>query len=51
MNEKYDDGAIIFQANCEIEMKDTPVSLAEKIHKLEYEHFPAVIEKWVLDKL
>ncbi len=51
VNEKYDDGAIIFQANCEIEMKDTPVSLAEKIHKLEYEHFPAVIEKWVLDKL
>ncbi|MEN8118760.1 MAG: phosphoribosylglycinamide formyltransferase [Bacteroidota bacterium] len=48
VNEKYDDGAIIFQAKCNIEMNDSPESLAQKIHKLEYEHFPKVIEKWIL---
>jgi len=44
VNEKYDDGATIFQAKCLIEKGDTPDSLAAKIHKLEYEHFPQVIE-------
>ncbi len=50
VNEKYDDGAIIFQAKCNINKNDTPETLAEKIHKLEYEHFPKVIEKWVLER-
>ncbi len=49
VNEKYDDGAIIFQAKCKITSKDTAASLAKKIHKLEYEHFPKVIESWILD--
>ena len=51
VNEKYDDGAILFQAKCDIVKEDTPESLANKIHKLEYEHFPTIIEKWILDKL
>ncbi|RLD68658.1 MAG: phosphoribosylglycinamide formyltransferase [Bacteroidetes bacterium] len=50
VNEKYDDGAIIFQAKCKIGIGDTPESLAQKIHKLEYEHFPKVIEKWIFNK-
>ena len=45
VNEKYDDGAIIFQASCEIEKNETPETLASKIHKLEHEHFPRVIKK------
>lgn len=48
VNEKYDDGQIIFQAKTAIEKKDTPDSLAQKIHQLEYEHFPRVIEKLLL---
>jgi phosphoribosylglycinamide formyltransferase 1 len=44
VNEKYDDGAIIFQAKCEIESFDTPESIAQKIHTLEHKHFPEVIE-------
>lgn len=44
VNEKYDDGQIIFQKEVEIEAGETPDSLAEKIHKLEYRHFPEVIE-------
>ena len=43
VNNKYDDGKIIFQAKCEISQQDTFETLAEKIHALEYEHFPHVI--------
>ena len=48
VDEHYDCGATIFQARCTIVPDDTPDTLAQKIHKLEYEHFPAVIEKVVL---
>jgi phosphoribosylglycinamide formyltransferase 1 len=51
VNEKYDDGDIIFQAKCEIEPSDTPESLAQKIHQLEYEHFPKVIEKLIFPEV
>ena len=44
INEKYDKGEIIFQTKCKVENSDTPESLAKKIHKLEYEYFPKVIE-------
>src|SRR5690606_19119405 len=43
VNEKYDEGEIIFQAKCTLEEKETPDSLAAKVHELEYEHFPRVI--------
>lgn len=45
VNDKYDDGNIIFQAKCEVVINETPESLAQKIHKLEFEHFPKEIEK------
>ncbi len=45
VNEKYDDGQIIFQAEVSVEISDTPDSLAAKIHELEYTHFPEVIEE------
>lgn len=48
VNEKYDDGDIIFQAKCNISKNDTAELLAQKIHELEYEYFPKVIEKWIL---
>jgi len=44
VNEKYDEGQIIFQSRCKVEPDDTPESLAQKIHKLEYEHYPRIIE-------
>ncbi|MEE0267645.1 MAG: phosphoribosylglycinamide formyltransferase [Bacteroidales bacterium] len=44
VNEKYDEGNIIFQAKCSISSEDTADSLAEKIHLLEKEHFPKVID-------
>ena len=50
VNQKYDEGDIIFQATCEVEKNDTPESLAKKIQTLEYEHFPKVVEE-VLNQL
>lgn len=47
VNELYDEGDIIFQATCQVHTGDTPEMLAAKIHELEYEHFPVVIEKLV----
>jgi len=49
VDEKYDHGNIIFQAKCYIEQGETPDSLAQKIHELEYEHFPKVIEQLLFD--
>lgn len=45
VNEKYDEGNTIFQAKCRIEENDTAETLAEKIHILEQENFPRVIEE------
>ena len=45
VNEQYDKGRIVFQASCPVESGDDPESLAEKIHKLEHEHYPRVIEE------
>jgi len=50
VNENYDEGAIIFQAKCDVTENDTPESLAKKIHELEYQHFPKVIEE-VIEKI
>ena len=45
VNSKYDEGQIIFQTTVEIVKDETAESLAAKIHKLEYEHFPLIIEE------
>lgn len=45
VNEKYDEGNIIFQAKCEVSSSDNASDLAQKIHALEYQYFPIVIEK------
>ena len=47
VNEIYDDGDVIFQARCNIDPGDNAESLAEKIHQLEYKHFPAVIKEFI----
>lgn len=45
VNEAYDKGKIIFQKAISLTQEDTPEAVAQKIHALEYEHFPQVIEK------
>ncbi len=44
VNSKYDEGDVILQARCKVDIDDTPDSLASKIHTLEYEHFPKAVE-------
>lgn len=45
VNKNYDEGKIILQAKCEVNDDDTPETVAQKVHQLEYEHFPHAIEK------
>ena len=45
VNKEYDKGNLIFQASCEVLPSDTPGDVAKKVHKLEYMHFPKIIEK------
>ena len=45
VNENYDEGAIIFQAKTTVKSSDDAKAIAQKVHHLEYEHFPKVIEK------
>lgn len=49
VNEHYDEGAIIFQAKCEVLKSDSTEDVAAKIHELEMEHFPKVVEKLLND--
>jgi phosphoribosylglycinamide formyltransferase-1 len=43
VNEEYDEGAIIFQATCDVTLSDSAEDVAAKIHELEMEHFPEVV--------
>jgi phosphoribosylglycinamide formyltransferase-1 len=45
VNEEYDKGEVILQAKCNIDVTDTPETLAAKIRKMEFEYFPKAIEK------
>jgi len=49
VNENYDEGAIIFQDTTSLNTTDTPETIAKKVHALEYEHYPKVIEKLILN--
>ncbi|WP_298531861.1 phosphoribosylglycinamide formyltransferase [uncultured Algibacter sp.] len=44
VNENYDEGATIFQAKCAIKPTDTAADIAAKIHELEMEHFPKIVD-------
>lgn len=49
VNENYDEGAIIFQKSVPLTDSDTPDDVAAKIHILEQQNFPKVIES-VIEK-
>lgn len=50
VNERYDEGNIVFQATCGVDETDTPDSIALKVQKLEHMHYPKVIERWILKR-
>jgi formyltetrahydrofolate-dependent phosphoribosylglycinamide formyltransferase len=47
VDEIYDHGEIVFQQSCPVFETDTVESLANRIHALEHEHYPRVIEEIV----
>lgn len=46
VNAKYDEGQIVFQASTTIDPMDMPLEIAQKVHILEYKHFPMIIENY-----
>ncbi len=48
VNEQYDEGKVIFQTRTNVEESDSPEDIAAKVHALEYEHYPKVVENWIL---
>ena len=50
VNENYDEGAIIFQQSVGLNSADTPNDVAAKIHQLEQDNFPIVIENLLQSK-
>jgi len=48
VNENYDEGRILFQAACPVNPDDSPDQIARNVHRLEYKHYPEVIENWIL---
>ena len=47
VDEHYDNGDVIFQASCPVFSSDTPEDFANRIHALEHENFPKVVEKCI----
>jgi phosphoribosylglycinamide formyltransferase 1 len=48
VNEHYDEGNVIFQANTAVEKADDANSIAQKVHELEYLYYPKIIEETIL---
>ncbi len=44
VNEKYDEGNVILQAQCRISASDTPTDIAKKVLHLEHQYFATSIE-------
>ena len=47
VNEKYDEGSIVFQEKCEISPIDQPLDIAKKVQLLEHTYYPVVIDQLV----
>ena len=47
VNEKYDEGSIVFQERCEILPSDQPEEIAKKVQVLEHSYYPTVIDQLV----
>jgi phosphoribosylglycinamide formyltransferase-1 len=47
VNDRYDEGEVLAQQSVIIEPGDTPADIAEKVHKLEHQYYPIVIESWI----
>jgi len=51
VNNRYDEGKIIFKAKCAVEASDTPEKLEKKVRQLELEFYPVIVEKLLLGNI
>ncbi|MGC1243221.1 MAG: phosphoribosylglycinamide formyltransferase [Chryseosolibacter sp.] len=51
VNERYDEGRILFQGKCSIEENYSPEDIAACVHELEHKYYPRVIEGWILKEV
>lgn len=49
VDDRYDEGDIVFQARCPVHPEDTADDIARKVLALEHRYFPAIIEKVILE--
>jgi len=47
VNERYDEGKVLFQAKCPVLPGDDAETLAARIHGLEHAHYPVVVENYL----
>jgi phosphoribosylglycinamide formyltransferase-1 len=47
VNERYDEGRVLFQARCPVLPGDDADTLAGRIHALEHAHYPPVVEAYL----
>jgi len=47
VDERYDEGRILFQGKCPIHPTYSAEQIAEQVQRLEHAHYPRVIERWV----
>jgi len=45
VNSNYDEGSIIFQTKCPVLPTDTADAIAQKVHELEYNYYPKIIQE------
>ena len=50
VDEQYDHGATVFQATCPVLPNDNTESLAARIHLLEHQYYPDIVEKFICRK-
>jgi phosphoribosylglycinamide formyltransferase-1 len=48
VNDQYDDGEILAQKITDVDARDTAADIAQKVHRLEYNFYPVVIESWIM---
>jgi phosphoribosylglycinamide formyltransferase-1 len=51
VNSNYDEGRVLFQAQCNLSPDDNPQQIAACVHKLEHEHYPRIIKAWIEEAL
>jgi phosphoribosylglycinamide formyltransferase 1 len=50
VDNKYDEGRILFQAKCSVDPGYSSEKIQQCVQELEYQHYPRVIENWILQK-